>query len=72
MTEFLAMGGYGAFIWPCYGLAALVLLGFLFTTLRDLRERERRLIALESQRPSRRPGRHAGPGVETSRESGIP
>lgn len=25
MTEFLAMGGYAAFVWPSYGLTALVL-----------------------------------------------
>jgi heme exporter protein D len=25
MSEFFAMGGYGAFVWPCFGLAALVL-----------------------------------------------
>ena len=26
VTEFFAMGGYGAFIWPCYGLTAAVLI----------------------------------------------
>ncbi len=25
MSEFLAMGGYGAFVWPCLALAAIVL-----------------------------------------------
>lgn len=25
MAEFFAMGGYGLYIWPCYGLSALVL-----------------------------------------------
>ncbi|MCP4765950.1 MAG: heme exporter protein CcmD [Gammaproteobacteria bacterium] len=25
MLEFLKMGGYAAFVWPSYGLAALVL-----------------------------------------------
>jgi heme exporter protein D len=25
MTDFLAMGGYGAFVWPSYALALLVL-----------------------------------------------
>ncbi|MBC7162485.1 heme exporter protein CcmD [Immundisolibacter sp.] len=25
MSEFLAMGGYGAYVWPSYALAALVL-----------------------------------------------
>jgi heme exporter protein CcmD len=25
MSGFLAMGGYGAFVWPCFALAAVVL-----------------------------------------------
>ena len=25
MTGFLAMGGYGAFVWPCFALTAVVL-----------------------------------------------
>jgi heme exporter protein CcmD len=25
MSEFLRMGGYAAFVWPCFALAALVL-----------------------------------------------
>lgn len=27
MSEFFAMGGYGVFIWPCYGLSALLIIG---------------------------------------------
>ena len=26
LTTFLAMGGYGAYIWSCYGLTAVVLI----------------------------------------------
>ena len=25
MSAFLHMGGYGVFVWPCFGLAAVVL-----------------------------------------------
>jgi len=25
MAEFFSMGGYGVYVWPCYGLSALVL-----------------------------------------------
>ena len=25
MSEFLAMGGYGFYVWPCFALAAMVL-----------------------------------------------
>ena len=27
MKEFLAMGGYGAFVWPCVGLSFAILAG---------------------------------------------
>ena len=30
------MGGYGAFIWPAYGISALVLGGLLFDSRRRL------------------------------------
>jgi heme exporter protein D len=29
MGAFLAMGGYARFVWPAYGVAALVLLGLV-------------------------------------------
>ncbi len=54
IRNFFEMGGYAAFVWPCFGLTALVMLGLLVTTLRDLRARERRLQQLEAQRPARR------------------
>ena len=25
MSEFMNMGGYGSFVWPCFALAAIVL-----------------------------------------------
>ncbi len=54
MTDFLAMGGYAAFVWPSYALAALVLLGLLIASLKGLREAEATVKALESVRPARR------------------
>ena len=59
LSEFLAMGGYGGFIWSCYALVALILAGFLVTSLRDLKARERRLRQLEAERPSPRRARRA-------------
>ena len=47
------MGGYAAFIWPAYGVAAVVLLGMLLASLRGLRSSERELAALEAARPER-------------------
>ena len=44
------MGGYAAYVWPAYGLAAVVLVGLLVTGLRQLRTVERRLAAAEARR----------------------
>ncbi len=42
------MGGHGAFIWPSYLIAAVVLVGLLAQTLVTLRRRERTLAALRA------------------------
>mgnify|MGYP006424159547 CR=1 FL=1 len=47
LQDFFAMGGYAAYIWPAYGLAALVMLGLLIGSLRRLRVVQRQLRALE-------------------------
>lgn len=57
VAEFLAMGGYAAFVWPAYGVAAVVLLLLLVATVRGLKERETTLKALEGARPPRRRAR---------------
>ncbi|WP_431856883.1 heme exporter protein CcmD [Azospirillum sp.] len=57
MTEFFAMGGHAAYVWPAYAVAALMMLTVLASTLRGLRAREATLNALESGRPARRRGR---------------
>jgi heme exporter protein D len=49
MNEFFTMGGYAAFVWPAYGITALVMVGLLVDTLRRLRVRRRRLEQLESE-----------------------
>jgi heme exporter protein D len=46
IQSFLAMGGYAQFVWPAYALAALVLIGLLVTSLRQLRKVEAELAAL--------------------------
>ncbi len=40
---FWAMGGHGAYIWPSYGIVALVLIGLAVVTIRALRATEREL-----------------------------
>ena len=41
------MGGYGAFVWPAYGLAAAVMTGVTLISLRSLRKAQAHLQALQ-------------------------
>ncbi len=54
IETFLAMGGYGAYVWPAYGLTAAVMIGFVITTLRSLRQHQKALDALEARVGPRR------------------
>lgn len=40
MQEFLSMGGYGVYVWPCYGLSAVLLVALLIASVRSLRSTE--------------------------------
>jgi heme exporter protein D len=53
VSEYFAMGGYAAYVWPAYGVAAAVLIGLLVASLRGLRAREAEIAAVEAQRPRR-------------------
>jgi len=57
MIQFLAMGGYAAFVWSAYGLAALVLVGLLVTTLHGVRAKEAAWarISVDARQARRRP-----------------
>lgn len=47
MNEFLAMGGYAVYVWPAYGITAVVLIASLLVPWlqnRSLRVRIRRLL----------------------------
>ena len=46
MTEFLAMGGAAAYVWPAYGAAAIILGGMLAASLRQVARRRARLKRL--------------------------
>jgi heme exporter protein D len=39
LTDFFAMGGYAAYVWPAYGIAALVLIALLVASWRGARRR---------------------------------
>ena len=45
LRDFLAMGGYGAFVWSAFGASALVLGWLWVSSLRRLRGLERDLAA---------------------------
>ena len=51
---FLAMGGYGGYVWPAMALAVLILLGLLGQSLAALRAAERQdaLVGRLRRRPS--------------------
>ncbi len=49
MTGFFDMGGYAAFIWPCYGLTAVVMIGLLVASIRSMRQNEK--LAAQLRRP---------------------
>jgi heme exporter protein D len=68
--EFLAMGGYAAYVWSAFGLTLAVLLGLLWQSWRLARRREAELAELRQRlrgrgaRPAQRltPRREAGVG----------
>ncbi|HET6620215.1 MAG TPA: heme exporter protein CcmD [Dongiaceae bacterium] len=49
---FLAMGGDAAFVWPAYGVAALMLAGFAWLSWRRLRSAERALERIAEADPA--------------------
>jgi heme exporter protein D len=56
VMQYLAMGGYAAFVWPAYAIATLVLGGLAVQSLRAYRRNMRQLDMLQQERPGRRRG----------------
>jgi heme exporter protein D len=56
VMQYLAMGGYAAFVWPAYAVAAIVLGGLAVQSLRAYRRNMRQLDMLQQERPARRRG----------------
>ncbi len=54
MSDFFSMGGYGEFVWSAYGAAALILVGLLVVSWKELRARQAEVTALEAASPRRR------------------
>jgi heme exporter protein D len=47
MTEFFAMGGYAAFVWPAYALSAIAIGAMVVLTVRAYGRAKARLAAIE-------------------------
>jgi|SaaInl4_150m_RNA_FD_contig_31_1795654_length_542_multi_2_in_0_out_0_2 heme exporter protein D len=54
LNEFLAMGGYAAFVWPAYGLTAVVMIGIVVSSWRGLVRERQILEKLQQQRQGRK------------------
>jgi heme exporter protein D len=55
VSEFLAMGGYAASVWPAYAFTAAGLVGALVVSWRAWRTREREFEALRNTQRSTPP-----------------
>ena len=49
MAEYFAMDGYAGFIWPAYGITALVTLGLIVWSVRGHRVVKARIAAREAR-----------------------
>jgi len=54
MSEFFDMGGYAGFVWPAYGVAAVVMIALLVASWRKLRSQEKTLEMLQATHGRRR------------------
>jgi heme exporter protein D len=54
VVDYLAMGGYAGFVWPAYGVTAVVMVGLLVSSVRSYRARSRELDRLQDGREGRR------------------
>jgi heme exporter protein D len=63
LASFVDMGGYGAYVWPAFGVTVLVLVVLLLTSLRGLHAQEATLQALQRQEDE------AGGGRRTRRRA---
>ena len=61
--SFFEMGGYAAYVWPAFGVGAVVLIALLAISLLGLKSREMALRRLEAESGGRR-GRGAAPDEE--------
>jgi heme exporter protein D len=63
-SDFLAMGGYAAYVWPAFGITAVVMIAMLWASRRALKAREAELDKLDQRRGAARAKRAGEPGAE--------
>lgn len=49
LLSFLSMGGYGAYVWPSYGLTLAIMGGLYALSRHELKRHERQLQALRER-----------------------
>jgi heme exporter protein D len=59
-SNFLSMGGYGAYVWPAYGLTAIAFAAVVVWTVATLKARRQEEQALSATGRQRRNRRGAG------------
>ncbi len=59
ISDYLAMGGFAAYVWPAYVITVGAMVGMIVVTLRDLRRDRKALAELEAQNPMRNARRAA-------------
>lgn len=60
IAEFFRMGGYAQFVWPAYGVTALVMAALAWRSWRALRGNEAKLDELQGERRAARDAVLAG------------
>ena len=50
IRAFFEMDGYGIYVWPAFGVTAIVLIGLLLASLRSLHDNQEILEDLQGQR----------------------
>ena len=66
IADFLAMGGYAAYVWPALGLTAAVMIGLAWHAWHRLQQEERAAAELERSREA-----GSKPAEEAEKETGI-
>jgi len=67
ITDYLTMGGYAAFVWPAYGVAAAVIIGFAIDSWQRVKRAEAALRKLEAgEGGAKRPAQSSAPSQAQS------